>query len=196
MTITAAFPFGEGIQINRQIEPNLITTDIVFPGDPGWLEAVAAIGGLGVLPPAPQPPSLDQARASAAAAINAVRGEVRSRFLTQLPSQDMVYLEKEAEARGWIAARAAAATDGDPDPSDFPHIQAEVGTTAADMDGVAQVYLNLAAIFRGISAVIEGEVMRALAAIEAAQAPEAAAAVAADFPPTLAAALSAAGVST
>ena len=61
MTITAAYPFGEGIQVNRQVGPGKITSDIVFPGDPGWLEAVAAAGGIEALPSAPMPPTLEQA---------------------------------------------------------------------------------------------------------------------------------------
>ena len=137
---------------------------------------------------------LAAARAGAVAAINRLRGEVRGRFITRIPGQDMVYLEKEAEARDWIAARAAAIAGDQPDPADFPHIAAEVGPTAPDMDSVAQVYLNMAAVFRSISAVIEGETMRALAAAEAAQTGEAAQAAAADFHVSLVAALSAAGI--
>lgn len=193
MTIISAYPFGDGIQINRQIGPDQVRADLVMPGDPDWLEAVAAAGGIEALPPAPLPPTLAQARASAVAAINAVRGEMRSRFLTQLPGQDMVYLEKVAEARDWLAASASGA---EPNPAEFPHLSAEVGVTAPDADAVAQVYLNLAAQFRHISAVIEGCAMRALVLADAAETPNAALQVGGDFPAALAAALAAIGIVT
>lgn len=133
----------------------------------------------------------EQKRRDAIDAINRVRGDARTRFITSIPGQDMVYMEKEREAREWVAARA---TDSNaPDPDEYPHLANEVGTTAPDMDAVAQVYLNMAAMFRTFSAIIEGEAMAALNAVEAAPTGEDASAVAQAFPTRLVTALAAAG---
>lgn len=193
--IVSAFPIAGGIQINRQIDAGTLSAEMVFEGDPGWLEAVGAAAqfGHGVVDHEPVAPtiSLGAAQASARAAVNAVRGEVRLHFITALPGQDMVYLQKEREARDWVAGRALEVNA--PDPADFPHLAGEVGVTAPDMDGVAQVYLNMAALFRRVSAVIEREVLTALTRIDAATTSEDATAAAAAFPPRLMHALWAAG---
>ncbi|WP_282029495.1 hypothetical protein [Paracoccus marcusii] len=134
----------------------------------------------------------EQQRRDAIDSINRVRGEARTRFITSIPGQDMVYMEKEREAREWVAARA---TDSNaPDPAEYPHLANEVGTTAPDMDAVAQVYLNMAAMFRAFSAIIEGEAMAALSEVEAAPTGEDAFAVAQAFPTRLVAALAGAPI--
>ncbi|WP_339816542.1 hypothetical protein [uncultured Paracoccus sp.] len=134
---------------------------------------------------------LAYARTIAASRINETRGAARLRFITTLPGQDMVYIEKEREARDWVAARAESSNA--PDPAEYPHLAQEVGSTAPDMDAVAQVYLNMAAMFRVFSAIIEGEAMAALNEIEAATTAEAVTAAATAFPPRLIATLAAAG---
>lgn len=134
---------------------------------------------------------LENAKALAIAQTNETRGAARMRFITALPGQDMVYIEKEREARDWVAARASGSNA--PDPADYPHLSREVGVTAPDMDAVAQVYLNMAAMFRVFSAVIEGEAMAVLAEVEAAPTAQAASAAAQAFPLRLLSALAAAG---
>lgn len=118
--------------------------------------------------------------------INRVRGEVRLLFITALPGQEMVYLDKEAQARAYLS-------DPDPDPADYPGIMAEVGATAPTAYEVAQVYLNQAAIWRQVSAVIEGVAMAAHATIDTAASAEVCETVAAGFEGDLRAALTAAG---
>lgn len=134
---------------------------------------------------------LAYAKSLALAGVNETRGAARTRFITALPGQDMVYIEKEREARDWVAARAE--NSNAPDPADYPHLSREVGATAPNMDTVAQVYLNMAAMFRVFSAIIEGEAMAVLAEVEAATTADAAHVVANAFPLRLVAALSAAG---
>lgn len=187
--IIGAFPTAGGIQVNRQVAPDTLSCALVFEGDPDWMEAVAAAAQFGheVTAPEPPAPTLAAAQAAARRSVNAVRGEVRSRFITGLPGQDMVYLEKEREARDWVAARASGGNA--PDPGDYPHILGECGITAPDMDQVAQVYLNMAAMFRRVSAVIEAHALAAIATVDQAPTPEDALAAAQAFPPALAAAL-------
>ncbi|PZO64609.1 MAG: hypothetical protein DI498_11025 [Paracoccus denitrificans] len=196
MGIISAIPMMGGIQIIRALSDDDAQMSFVEPSDEGWLEALAAVEA--TAPDVEEPahgPTLDAAKEAAINGINAVRGEVRRKFITVLPGQDMVYLEKETEARSWLNARAAlaAGTGPEPDPMDYPHITREAGITAPDPDSVAQIYLNMAWQFRQISSVIEGVALEFIAAVEACDTPSDAFDVSEAFPATLAAAMSAAG---
>ena len=111
------------------------------------------------------------ARQQAVAAINAAAGAIRRLHVTDIPGQAALYLMKEAEARGWVAA-------ADPDPSGFPLIAAEIRITAPTGDEVAQVHLNLAALDRQAAARLErlrlGHIARAETAADVAAAEAAA----------------------
>lgn len=130
---------------------------------------------------------LGTARDRARHEVNRVRGAVRLLFITEAPGQDMVYLDKEAQARAYLS-------EPDPDPAQYPALVAEVGSTAPTIYEVAQVYLNQAVIWRQISAVIEGVAMAAHAAIDAAASAETCEGVAAGFEGQLTGALATAGV--
>lgn len=101
---------------------------------------------------------------AAIAAINAAAGEVRRYFVSDLPGQDMVYLRKEEEARKWLAEPGS-------DIALFPFLQAEVGVTAETPDQLCQVWLNLAAGWLGIAALIEHLRFAASAGVQAATTP-------------------------
>lgn len=45
--IIAAFPIAGGVQINREIDAETMTSEMVMPEDPGWLDAVAAAAHFG-----------------------------------------------------------------------------------------------------------------------------------------------------
>ncbi|WP_347268188.1 hypothetical protein [Paracoccus sp. (in: a-proteobacteria)] len=124
--------------------------------------------------PAEVAAQLDTARLAAVARINALTGMVRRRFVTDIPGQEALYLMKEAEARAWLAATA-------PDPAQFPLITAEVGITAPDADQVAQVYVNLAAIWLQTAASLETARLGHILAAETAATPDAADAAAQAF---------------
>lgn len=116
--------------------------------------------------------TLAAARVEAIAQINAKVSIVRRRFVTDIPGQEALYLLKEQEARDWIAEVER----------DFPLIMAEVGITGDTPDQVAQVYLNLGAIYLQAAAVLEQVRLSKIAAIEAAQTSEDIEAVISDFP--------------
>lgn len=116
--------------------------------------------------------TLAAARVEAIAQINAKASIVRRRFVTDIPGQEALYLLKEQEARDWIAEVER----------DFPLIMAEVGITGDTPDQVAQVYLNLGAIYLQAAAVLEQVRLSKIAAIEAAQTSEDIEAVISDFP--------------
>jgi hypothetical protein len=108
--------------------------------------------------------SLEPARARARAALAGWITAARNQLITDLPGQDMVYLAKEAEARAWTSAVS-------PDLADYPLISAEVGITAPDADQLAQLWLNMAALWRSAAAGLEALRLSTQAAIEAAQSP-------------------------
>lgn len=62
----------------------------------------------------------------------------------------MIYLAKEAEAIRWLGSDPAPA-----DPADFPLIAAEIGITAETADQLAQLWVNLGHLRRGLAAQIE-----------------------------------------
>lgn len=96
---------------------------------------------------------LPKPRAEAAAAINKIRGEVRARFITVIPGQDMVYMEKERAARAWMAEFMT--TGQEPNLADYPAIEGEVGLTGDDAYQVAYIYIHMSEAWRRISPVIE-----------------------------------------
>lgn len=101
-----------------------------------------------------------QARADLAAAIAASRAT----YITNLPGQEMIYLAKEAEARDWLA-------DPVPDPAGYPLLAAEIGITAPTAFELAQLWLNMGAIWRDAAAQLEALRLTTAAAITAATTP-------------------------
>lgn len=93
--------------------------------------------------------------------INALAGQVRRLYVTDIPGQEAIYLMKQQEAKAWVAS-------ADPDPAQFPLISAEVGITGSDADQVAQVYLNLAGLYLQAAAQLETARLGHIAMIEAA----------------------------
>lgn len=67
--IVAAYPIAGGIQINREIDAETMSSEMVMPEDPGWDDAVAAAAhfGIGVeVEPIETPEQLLQAKRAAA----------------------------------------------------------------------------------------------------------------------------------
>jgi hypothetical protein len=104
---------------------------------------------------------LDRAKAAAQARLIGVMSAARLAFVTPLPGQDMVYLAKETEARAWVG-------EVSPDLADYPLLSAEVGITAPDANQLAQLWLNMASLWRGAAAELEGLRLSTQAAIAAA----------------------------
>lgn len=148
------------------------------PEDPSWIEIGAEVDPLsvrivdGVAVPVEAMSVSDPAEVLADAlrrALDRVHQAVstaRTRYITDLPGQSMIYLAKEAEARAWLAAAA-------PDIADYPLLAAEVGITAPDPDDLAQLWLNLAAIWRAAAASLEAIRLTAPARLAAATDPDA-----------------------
>jgi hypothetical protein len=108
--------------------------------------------------------------------INELCGQVRARFVTIIPAQDMIYLEKASEGRRFLAEHPDPQNqpaEVDPDPSmGFPFIASEVGITAATGFEVAMFYVQGAAQFRYVGAAIEAIRLGSMQAVEAAETPD------------------------
>lgn len=102
-----------------------------------------------------------EAKTNTIAAINNAIGVIRSKFITVIPAQDMLYQAKEAEAKAYL-------TDADPVVADYPFIHAEIGITGQDAWQVAQVYVNQAMILRQVAAQLETVRLGHIAMVEAA----------------------------
>lgn len=108
-------------------------------------------------------PRLAREKLAGVGRINGMADHVRRRFVTAIIGQEMIYIEKEAEARRYLAL--------DPEPvdlSEFPFIAAEVGVTAATAQQVAQLYLNLGAQWRIVGSQLENVRLSGVTAVEAA----------------------------
>lgn len=107
---------------------------------------------------------LDRARQAAIAAVNQWAGKQRMQFITDVAGQDMIYTAKEAEAIRWVLEQ--------PDKSDmteYPFIAAEIGVLAATPLEVAQIWINMAHIWRQEAARTEAIRVKANADIRAAE---------------------------
>ncbi len=105
---------------------------------------------------------ITSAKLQAVEHVNNVIGEKRKAFVTDLPGQQMIYLRKEEEARAWVA------DPGTPDIADYTLMGAEIGVTAATGDEIAQIWLNLSALWVGAAAYYENIRLSTINAINAA----------------------------
>ena len=102
---------------------------------------------------------------------------MRARFITVIPAQDMVYLEKAAEARRYLAAYPTpedepAELDAGPTLG-FPFIAPRSASPGPQPSPWRKVYVFGAALFRQAGAAIEQVRLGAVAAIETADNPAA-----------------------
>jgi hypothetical protein len=87
-------------------------------------------------------------KANLSALIDAAAERERLKYITGGAGQAMTYQQKADEATRYLAAT-------DPAPTDYPILSAEVGITAADIGGVAQVIRAAYAQWQIIGAAIE-----------------------------------------
>lgn len=105
--------------------------------------------------------ALEEARTAALARALELRAAARLLYITDIPGQDAIYASKLEEARAYLA-------DAEPVAADYPLIWSEVGVTAPTAIEVAQVFLNLNALWKAAAAAIDGAYFGAQAAIMAA----------------------------
>lgn len=85
----------------------------------------------------------------------------RLKFITPGVGQALTYQQKAEEAKACLAS-------SQPDAEDYPLLSAEIGITASDLMGVAQIVSNAYAQWRVVGAAIEAVRLSAKAAIDTA----------------------------
>ncbi|ARE84995.1 hypothetical protein ROSMUCSMR3_03541 [Roseovarius mucosus] len=111
---------------------------------------------------------LNVCKAKAKDAVNKRMDQIRSRFITSIAGQSMIYMAKEAEALAYVAATPEPNTVAGWE-QDYPFIAGEVGSTGSSAYEVAQVFLNLAAQWRDIGAQLEKARIETIQAISLSQ---------------------------
>ena len=85
------------------------------------------------------PTTLDEAKSKAIAAIDEAAGDQRQRYLTCAAGQDMVYMEKRAQAKEYKAAVNSGVAIGD---NDFLFLRSSLGVDGATLEEVADGILT------------------------------------------------------
>lgn len=135
-------------------------------GDGGWFfndaPYVASAGAVAA--------AFVQKKADAVTQVNTLAGQERAKYITVTIAQDSTYLDKAAEAKAYLAAKAAstAITAGT-----YPYIEAEASATGMTEDAVAELISSMETTWRTINAKIEGIRRGACVAIDAATTAEA-----------------------
>lgn len=102
---------------------------------------------------------LATARRKAIDSVNVQAGECRQKFMTDIPGQESTYLIKEAEVRAYQ-------TDEDPDPADYPLLNAEAQACGWTLEYTVNYVLQTAIMFRQVVAAVEGLRRGAIITIE------------------------------
>lgn len=75
-------------------------------------------------------------------------GEIRGKFVTDIPFQDTTYGAKEKEAIAFLA-------DPEPNMINYPYIRSEIGITAHSAYEICQIWLNMSLITHDLNAQLE-----------------------------------------
>lgn len=101
---------------------------------------------------------LETYRKDATTTVNRETGKIRSKYITAIEGQEMLYLDKEREAVAFLS-------DPEPNVVDYPFISREVGVTATTAQELAQIWLNSAFMWRQVAAELEKQRFEAINAI-------------------------------
>ena len=93
--------------------------------------------------------TLDSKKTYAKRTIDRYAGNIRGKFVTTVPGQEMTYQEKAEQAADYVAASYPA------DTSNFPFIQAEIDATSKTKEQAADDILSQRATWITIGAAIE-----------------------------------------
>lgn len=144
-------------------------TPTPYPRDISGAESEAALQD--VLSPYGIYVGLAQVKAGLKAKIDAAAEAERLRYITGGAGQAMTYQRKADEARACLTAT-------DPMPADYPMLAAEIGISAEDLAGVAQIVNAAYEAWLAVGSQIEAERLGTKAAIDAATTVEEASAAA------------------
>lgn len=116
--------------------------------DPDLFDVVNGIAVARTFTPQEEAEQLALAKTRAATQVNHYTGEARKKYITAVPGQESVYGEKRKEAEAYVA-------DNNISDAEIPHVVRSVGKDGVDKAQVAQVFLNMAALWKSKSADIE-----------------------------------------
>lgn len=148
----------EGVSVADVFHPVVASQ---FQELPGNVQAGWHFDGNSYSPPIVEDINFDALKRQLKASIDEAAEAERLKYITAGAGQAMTYQQKSDEAKRYLAA-------SDPDADDYPLLSAEVGVTAADLAGVAQVVNAAFAQWQVIGAAIEKTRLATKAAIDAA----------------------------
>lgn len=99
---------------------------------------------------------LAEVRAKATAQVNQIIGQVRLKFITEIPGQQTIYAEKEREAVSYISTNPDPTFPGPVSQTAYPFIFQECQSVGYSPWEACQLFLNMAAQWRPIGAQLEG----------------------------------------
>lgn len=106
---------------------------------------------------------LNPIKDSAITEVNQIIGNIRKRFITDIPGQEMIYKTKESQAKEYLSAN--------PEPSDltgFRLLATEVSIRGITPYEAAQLIINLASIWEDVGGALEDIRLGSIMQIEAA----------------------------
>lgn len=139
-------------------------SEIAPPGDFIECNIDGPVEGYRVVDGALVEDNIEPRRNDARLSVEEVLGRARRSFITDLPGQGMIYLDKEQEAKRYLAL--------DPEPSDltdFPWIYSEIGITGQTAYQVAYVFSYKASLWRHVGPILEALRLEVGGRIDAAQ---------------------------
>lgn len=92
--------------------------------------------------------SLETAKSQAKDKVDDLAGSTREKYITVVPGQDAVYATKGNEMKDYFKS-------GNPDPADYPHLQAEARARNMTIAEAAAYIQQVAAQWTALSATIE-----------------------------------------
>ena len=93
--------------------------------------------------------------------INSLVGDIRLKYITNIPGQDPIYLKKEIEAKNYLS-------DPSPNMANYPFLSSEIGITAETAYQLAQIWLYMSNMWNNIAASLEAARLGAQRVIESA----------------------------
>lgn len=109
----------------------------------------------------PTPQTLAEARDEHVITVNRLIGDVRVKYITSIPGQELTYQQKALEVQRYDA-------DPAPDGANYPYLQAEATATGATLADVYQLVKATAVAWNQFGATVEGLRRGTIVALEAA----------------------------
>ncbi|WFS01580.1 hypothetical protein [Rhizobium tumorigenes] len=168
------YPLDSAVVPEDAVEITSEAYEDLFHGQGLGMQIVAGANGVPELLDPRPPITLENVKFDLKSSVDSAAEAARLRYITPGAGQAMTYSQKADEAARFLAATS-------PEAADYPMLNAEVGITAADLHGVAEVVNASYLQWQTVGAMIEGIRLRAKKGIEFAATSEAAQAIVASI---------------